>query len=183
MSGLDQIMKLLPQLTTVECAELIVRVRAFSQFAHNSSQLPLPLVPMKSPIRDDTDMVLDAIHRVLESLGVELLYPGMLRKVKAFPKFRDEKVPAIMKFVRAGVKTRVQQIALLNIGVLLLYQNMGQMGIAVSSRAILNHAHRIPSIINQAFPGYAANGMLGMLVRQYVKGRGTRQTESDHVRK
>lgn len=172
MAGLEQITKLLPQLTTAECAELIVRLKAFTQFAHNTGQLPLPLVPARSPVRDDTDMVLEAIQRVLERLGVELVSPGMLRKVSSFPKFRDEKVPAIMKFVRSGVPRRVQQIGLLNVGVLLLYQNMQQMGIAVSSRAILNHAHRIPSVINNAFPGYAANGLLGMIVQQYVKGTG-----------
>lgn len=61
--------------------------------------------------------------------------------------------------------SKVQMIALARVSVRLLIQDLQEMHIAVSARTIMNHIHRIPGVLNKYFPGYAAAGLLHLIVR------------------
>lgn len=94
----------------------------------------------------------------LDPSGVAQLTSG-----KHYDAFRA-KLPTIHRWLkRSG--TQVQQRAVLRLGIGLLHQNLQAMNIAVSSRLMMAHIHRLPSVINKEFPGYAENGLLGLIFR------------------
>lgn len=116
------------------------------------------------PVGTDVELVLDAICSTLQHMGVEYTQPSQLRTAQGYAAFAG-KVSALMLYVRRGAPTRNQQRALLGLGITYLYDNLCEMGLPVSARLVMAHAHRLPSVINAAFPGYAQAGLLGMLVK------------------
>jgi hypothetical protein len=60
---------------------------------------------------------------------------------------------------------KVQQRAVLRLGIGLLHHDLENMGLAVSSRLMMAHIHRLPGIINKSFPGYAEAGLIHMIIR------------------
>lgn len=114
---------------------------------------------------DDELWVIHGIRSVLQSLGVE--YPGMglLQRAPEYSSFK-EKIPGLMEYLRKAHPQRRCQFIILRLGIKLLLDNLRQLGLAISARALLRHIHRLPSVLNAAFPGYAEAGMLGMLIKQ-----------------
>jgi hypothetical protein len=60
---------------------------------------------------------------------------------------------------------KVQQRALFRLGIVLLCNNLAEMETPISGMSLMNHIHRIPSLINRAFPGYARLGLLSKIIR------------------
>jgi hypothetical protein len=84
------------------------------------------------------------------------------------------KLPGVIKYLQlAGDKTA--QRAMLKLGIGLLHHDLVQMGWAVTSRLLMAHIHRMPAAINRAFPGYAASGLLNMIIRGELKKRPKRK--------
>lgn len=109
------------------------------------------------------DLTLSAIAQAMRDAGVEYIAPHALRRGSNFPAFRD-KMPALFQYLTLVGSEQVQQLALLRVGIQLLYDNLTAMNIAVSGRTIMQHIHRIPAVINQAYPGYASGGLLKLVV-------------------
>lgn len=114
----------------------------------------------------DADLVLDALCSTVRKLGVENTSPNMLKKVPQYNAFRD-KCATVRAFVmKSGCATRLEQQALLALGFELLYSERAVFGNAISSRVLMAQVHRIPSLIDAHFPGYARAGMLGWIVNR-----------------
>ena len=113
----------------------------------------------------DSEVILRAISEQLRRLGAEFASVPVLRRA-ATASFRA-KAAEVMDYIRAsGITNRVEQAAVATVAVELLYENMTQMGVMVSSRTLLAHVHRLPAALNRAFPGYAAAGILCWIVRK-----------------
>ena len=80
-----------------------------------------------------------------------------------FGEFRQN-VPGVMQFLDRARLSRGERTTLLKVGIRLLYQNLTQMGIAVSAMTLMQHFHRLPACINRAYPTYAENGYLRLVV-------------------
>jgi hypothetical protein len=107
-------------------------------------------------------LLLDVIVEFLASRGLELNKVAMLRRVSQYQVFAD-KAGDVFRFMR-GVESRTQQRAFLVLAIGLLYDDLADMGIAVSARTMMSHVHRIPAVVNRSFPFYAEAGMLGKIV-------------------
>ena len=122
------------------------------------------------------NFTLGVIVEVMQSKGADTTHAGMLVKTQQWPPFRakfhddarpGDRVGSLTTFFDRVVKrNRVAQHALMRISIGLLYEDLVQMNIAVSSRAVMAHIHRIPSVLNKAFPGYASAGLLPLVVRE-----------------
>ena len=75
------------------------------------------------------------------------------------PKVRD-----LMPYIRAAHDQRSGQHALLRLGLQLLYDDMTDRQLAVSARTLLANIHRVPAVLNKAFPNYAKAGLLHWVV-------------------
>jgi hypothetical protein len=110
------------------------------------------------------ELIIQVICDTLNGLGVDRTQAPTLRRSRYYSALKA-KAPDIIAFIRGQAGTRNQQRALLALGISLLYENMTKVGLPVSAMLLMGHIHRLPSIFNQSFPGYARSGFLGMLVK------------------
>lgn len=79
------------------------------------------------------------------------------------------KVPAVLQYVRQAGSQRVMQRKVLTFGLRLLYKQMTRDGYPVTGITMLAHFHRVPAVLEQAFPGYAKSGLLGLIFKGETK--------------
>jgi hypothetical protein len=82
------------------------------------------------------------------------------------------KLPRVRVFI-SQVGSKTAQRALFKLGLVLIERSMRANSVAPTYTALMGQIHRIPGLINREFPGYAANGMLKLIIRK----------EDKHVRK
>ena len=115
------------------------------------------------------ELLLLAICEFFEAQGLEKCYPAMLRRASGYTAFK-QKVEPIVAFLAKGAGrdslTRTELMALFRLGISLLHQNMQSMQIAVSTRTMMNQIHRMPSVIELSFPGYARQGLLRLVIKR-----------------
>ncbi len=151
MTGLHDILKLLPQLSSKELARIRHEVTAL-------------MGTTPTQIESDDVLVLDAIARVITTLGMGPCNASVLRKGQQYPAFA-KKLPQLIEYLDKVTKDRQQQMGLLDLGFELLYEDLASMHVPISAWTMMNHIHRLPAIFDLHFPGYARAGMLGMLFR------------------
>lgn len=66
---------------------------------------------------------------------------------------------------------RVEHLAILRLGVRMLYKNIEDQGIPITHNIMMRQLSRLPAVVNHGFPGYARNGFLGLVVRSNISGR------------
>jgi hypothetical protein len=128
--------------------------------------MPSGLAEVKAD--SETEMLLDIIVRVAQSRGAEFTGVPALKKSQHYAPFRRKIAEfGLVEYFKHTVakNNRIRLQAFMWLAVELLYDSLVAMSIPVSSRAMMNHVHRIPSVVNNAFPGYAASGMLHMVIR------------------
>lgn len=129
-------------------------------------------LPEARSLAKQDDVLLDIISSYMANKGVDLSTPYVLMSGKHYVTFR-KKSDAVYKYVKP-VGTKNSQRALLRIGVSLLYADLERMGLAITSRLLMAHVHRIPAVINRSFPGYRKLGALKLILvkRQHnVRGK------------
>ena len=150
----DQLLQMLPHLDDGQLATLSQRLAVLRSLGgHNTSE-----------VAADEAMVLAALAEALSRVGDVVSVIGLTRQhgIKAF----RQKLPALLTWLRQACPTRVQQRALLILGWQLLYQDIVERGLACSPRLLLAHAHRIPSVFDKNYPGYARCGLLHWLLHE-----------------
>lgn len=154
--ALTQAQRLIVQMSPEHQQKLIQSINALNQL--KGKQLT---TESGTPINDWT---LNDIVQVLSSKGIEFTTPATLsRRCTSISAYRD-KIKAMDGFL-SSVPNRVQQRALFRTGIILLCHNLAEMNVPVSGLAIMNHIHRIPALVDRAFPGYARHGLLRMIIR------------------
>lgn len=111
------------------------------------------------------DRVVIALCDMMKSKGVECSHAATLKKSAAYtnskPKFDD-----LAAFFETISKSKLVQDSVLKTAISLLYVDLLQwQGVAISSHTVLKQIHRIPSVLNRHFPGYAASGLLHKIVK------------------
>ena len=141
--------------------ELILLEKEIQQKLKPARQF-LPDVTSSSESNEAND-VLSLICDVLQSMGVEYPVLSVLQRNAGFKAFK-EKLPGLFRYLQKSGLNKNEQRAVLRVGILLLYENLMQMGLPISAARVMQHTHRIPSILENQFPGYASAGLLRMLV-------------------
>jgi hypothetical protein len=162
---MKEIIRELPKLSQTDLHLLSIRISALKSIG-------LPQVR-----QDFDDMaILDCIQKTMSSGRIDF---SSLYDLKYSSQYRtfSRKVPALMDYLskitlvtpvqECGSK-RMKKYAATMLGVLLLAENMKELSLPVSSRLVMAQIHRIPAVINKAFPGYAQSGMLHLILRKYV---------------
>ena len=129
------------------------------------------------------DWVLMGIVDYMRSSQIDLAGVQQLTSGKHYDTFKG-KLPALHAYLKK-VGNRTAQRALLRLGIGLLHHDVVNMGLAISSRLLMAHIHRIPGVINRAFPGYAQAGLLHMIIRSELDVRKKQRERADdgHGRK
>lgn len=177
MTTFDDILKGLLDLNVEQLAEVRVRAGVLSQAGGSAQRTASADGKQSMPAElaeTDVELVLSEIAGYLKDQGIEFASTVMLKRVQGFKAF-EAKVPATMIFFRRVTTNRVKLRALIRVSIGLLYKDLNKLGLSVSTRTMMAHWHRVPAVIDSAFPGYARLGVLGLLLgeplargRQYV---------------
>lgn len=162
MSDLEAVLAALPQLSPDERAAVEARLKALRAL---SGGLPAPEAQdsaSPAPTDDAVGEVAESIARVVLRKSGERVAAAGLRRV-AGAGFR-EKAEGVVAFAGSHAPDRVRRRALLDLGVGLLYAAILEQGGSASSRTLMQQLHRLPAILDEAFPGYASAGLLRMVI-------------------
>lgn len=77
-------------------------------------------------------------------------------------------------FARGAIKDgkRIEHLAILRLGMRMLVDNIESQNIPVTHAIVMRQLDRIPAVVDYGFPGYNANGFLGLLVRSGLHAGG-----------
>ena len=110
--------------------------------------------------------VLEAISSVMKKNNADAASVTTLRKSAAYASAR-EKVQDLQIYFEKISKSKLVQDQVLKESVGLLYYDLlSWQGVAVSCHTLLQQIHRIPAVLNRAFPNYAASGLLSKIVKK-----------------
>ena len=156
MSSVTDILNALPALSQVERATIRNRIAAL-----DSLDGPPPNNTQTS--YHDSSGILQAICDFMHHKGLETTYMPVLTRHPQYRAFA-EKCPLVIEYL--GPLSKLERDTLLFIGVGLLYSNLCEMGVVVTTRTLMSHIHRLPGCLNRAFPGYAGSGYLKLAARK-----------------
>lgn len=153
----NKLLLTLPSLTPQQRSVVTQRLKLLETFSPNERN-------GNNGKRDNDVRVLESICTVLARIGVEYPSVDVLRKSSSFAAFQ-RKLPDLFKFLSRVGPARLAQDALLKIGLQLLYYDIVSFKDAtVSAHTLMSHIHRVPAVINRAFPGYASSGLLNYIL-------------------
>jgi len=157
MTRISNILGLLPALGKEDRALLRSRLSALDSLDKDG---PSPNDPKSD------DEVLGAICSYMRQKGLEHTPIPALTRSPQYSAFA-KKCPQVLAYL--GTLSKLERGTLLLLGVGLLYDNLCQMGVPITTRTLMSHIHRLPACLNRAFPLYAQNGMLQFIVRKKVQ--------------
>jgi hypothetical protein len=151
--SLAGVLAFLTNATPDERAKVRAALDALAQFGGS---------PVERKLARQDDVLLDIIVDYMTRKGCDLSLPTVLMAGKHYGTFKKKCVP-VYEFVKP-VGGRNEQRALLRIGIAELYADLTRMNLAVTSRLMMAHIHRLPAVLNRAFPGYAKIGALKLIL-------------------
>lgn len=157
------IVQQLPSLSLIELQEIVDRVKALKSLPGGQA------AATAVPINGDAMGALRAVCEVLADQGIEYTPAFMLARSQEMGAFAN-KVGHVHAYFERSQLSRNAQGLVFKIAVGLLYQNMVEIGLPVSARNVMRQIHRVPAVLNRAFPGYAARGMLSWIARGRTQG-------------
>lgn len=155
MSNVDQIVAWIPSLTSDEVQRIRAALDMSGQLGGKVKHEAIP---------SDELNALDAIARFMQERGLDLSGREQLARGRGYNAFKA-KVPALFAYLKQAGDRNAQR-ALLTIGIELLYADLTKIGLAVTSRSLMAHTHRIVGVINREFPGYAQAGFIKLILRR-----------------
>lgn len=161
-----QIVKMLPMLERGELEKVRTRIGALLHLSPSAPDLRTEYVGYAV---DKETWVLDCISHVMEGTGYNSI--SFLRMSPGISEFRS-KLPPLLRMLERADKSKTVQRAILLVGINLLQKNLTQLSIPVTGRTIMRHVHRIPAVLDVAFPGYVKAGLLGLIItrgNRYVR--------------
>lgn len=151
----QQWVKELPQLSVGQLSELSTRIKLLSKTATNEH----------TGKQEFGDRVLQAVCDVMKRNNLETPHPVTLKKSSAYVNAKA-KIEDLSTYFEKISHLKLVQDSILKVAIeLLLFDMLQWQGVAVSSHSLLKQAHRIPSMLNRAFPGYAQSGFLTKIVK------------------
>jgi len=104
----------------------------------------------------ELDCVCDALAR--RGLGAQV---AVWRRSGDLADFR-RRLPDLREFLTAAGNRDAQQ-AVLTEGVDLICGQLASWGVVVTARSVVRNLDKLPAVLDRAYPGYAASGLLGWI--------------------
>lgn len=155
MTPYDEVVSLLPKLSSDEKKRIVERLKAEGnvtgfEAAHRET---------------DERMVVDALCEIVNSNGLGPVHPTAVRRFSGYKAF-TAKLPDLVAFLTKNIRTRNSRRMALELGFRLMLADFRKRQIPPALPTIMAQVHRIPALLDSAFPGYAANGLLNWIGEQ-----------------
>jgi CheY-like chemotaxis protein len=125
----------------------------------NSRTAEVPVIVLSGlSQRNEVKLLQDGMKRFPDQTEFITAIAG----VKIVTDRRDEAIQFLTEGVRKAPRSTELAIMLTE----LLIDQIGKEGLAVSANLVLGQIHRIPAVLDKAFPGYAGAGLLHLIVRR-----------------
>lgn len=173
MTAFTEVIRLLPELSAQELSQVKTRVGSLVEVTKDTSET--------ADEPDNGRLKSHANLQVVEQICSAMNRHGLMTSVAIARRHVDanadvkRKINLAMTFIRKAIPDRRGQVIILNIGLDLLLENMRSLGLAVTANTMLNHLHRLPAVIDQAFPGYAQLGLLKLIVKRKRERKNARK--------
>ncbi len=151
----QRVLKDLPLLTTDEREAIKARIVARGTLETNT---------VSSQMGDEV-LVLEAIVDVVQRLSGEVVSVYELRRMNGYTGFKTKAI-SLLETLGKSSGTRLKKIAVLTLGIELLYRDLRDQLLPCSSRTLMRHVHRVPAVLDTNFPGYAESGLMGWITRE-----------------
>lgn len=162
MGALDDVVRLIPLLSGSERDQLRQRLAAMATIDKGDG------AGDGSKKADDNETwILDTVTSVLVAAGLERASMFRLKNSSDWRQFRSQRMAELLAYLDL-MGTRIHKKALLAIGVDLLREDLNWMRVPVSALSIVRNLHRLPSVIDRHFPGYAKYGLLQHVIQAEV---------------
>lgn len=174
-NSFEEIIGLLPKLSDSELKALRSRVNALLSFSSEAG--PAGQVVSLNPPNLEAhfvDEVTDALCKAAGARGHFVERPAVLRASHYNDYARKVRTVVAPFIEHAKISNKTQRLAFVNLSLELLARNLCDLGVPCTAWNLMRHAHRVPHVIELAFPGYAEAGMLSWVVSP---------EEPKHVRK
>jgi hypothetical protein len=113
------------------------------------------------------DVLLETISQYARDKGIEFVTVERLRASQQMKQAREKLAEGLEDYLRNAVaKNRIELRAFMKLAISLVFKEMAQLRLSASGRTVLAYVHRIPAVINKAFPGYASSGMLHLIFQR-----------------
>lgn len=163
MTDLKDIIAAIPKLSPIEHAQIIAAIKASASIGGTPAK-------MGKAMRADADpsvlFVLDAIVKDMKDQGRDNTTVAMAMALGTFHAFAV-KCPPVHEFVTASMPTLNKRRALMQVMVRLLREDLQKMDLAITTRMMMAHAHRLQAVLHRSLPGYAENNLLHLLIRTH----------------
>lgn len=165
--ALTEVLRLVETLSRTELKQ--VRDKVGSRLAFD-----LAAQGKASPTESHSRMILEIMIDECARKGIQSQGALSLMQKDAFKRFshivEDEGIAAFFhtSVNKSGTNssTRVSERGLIRLTVQLLIEDLMRMGVAVSPGTLMRMIDRAPAVLDKAFPGYAAAGLLHLVVRK-----------------
>lgn len=115
-------------------------------------------------VSGDEHWWIELVAKMMQRRGVDFSRPdAILRKIN-LPELR-RKVQDLQPFLKMIGQPRSVQEAVISIGLDLLHNDLTKMNVPITSAIMAQHLDRLPTVIEQSFPGYAKRGFLPIIVQ------------------
>lgn len=151
----DEVKKSLLGLTQQQLTELAERIGALRQFKTIQPDI----------IANDTStMLIQCLQDALSRAGCPA--PFYMFKNAATGESYQEKIKTLEIFLSDPNMTKQERYTVLRLSADLLCQDLQSNNVGLSPGTLCRCVHRIPMLINKAFPGYQRQGLLRMLMKR-----------------
>lgn len=123
--------------------------------------------PVSGP-ENEADRALILLCDFAQARGIEMSTFAMLKQSRGYAAFCKH-AEAVHRYWRDVSTNKLELDKLTAFGIKALHKYTIEFGWTVDTRTLMRNYYRIPSIIDQKFPGYRQAGMLGLLLLPKAK--------------
>lgn len=167
MPTLDDIISAIPTFNAEEQERIISAIKASRSLGGARTRG----VALRSDMKDDTLLVLAAITDALRRKGMDNTTVDMAAGFSNYGLFVKQ-AAVIGEWVRGQAMNAGQQRKLYAMMAALLRDDLEKMGLAVTVRLMMQHAHRMQACFHRAFPGYADAGLVSVILNSKEQNHG-----------
>lgn len=133
------------------------------QRIHQYQRLNGTYTEARQPEPRDSTLILEVLSKFLESRGIEYTPVSVLAKSSGYKSYQ-ERVGGVCGWLDQQHLTRNQKRQLLGFAFECLHADLKGMRIPIGSRLMMQSINMLPVVMERAFPGYAALGLLKHVV-------------------
>lgn len=158
MTSFNDVLQILPKLTSTERNKIASAIKALDQF--NISN-----VDKSAKTNSDLELFLSILSQFLSDKGLEYSSPNMLKRNRAYKSFAN-KIEHMQEWIDGLSMSKVQKGSFFMIGIELLHNYIVRDKKVIGATLLMLNIHKLPQVVDAQFPGYYRLGLLNMVIKK-----------------